>query len=92
MAHETDHEKIATLILDELDDPLNGVTGNDAIHTLASAAHRQSCSLIVVVERWWTGDKQPVRTLTWARRLSGNSTAIFGWARDHESVRRATGN
>jgi hypothetical protein len=62
------------------------------VHTLASAAHRRGWSLMVVVEHWWTGDKQALRTLTWARRLTGNSTTIFGWVRDHETVRRATGS
>ena len=47
-------------------------------------------SLMVVMEHWWQCDREPLRTTTWARRLSGNSGAIMRWMKDHEAVRRAT--
>lgn len=52
---------------------------------------KASWSLMVVTEHWWGDGKEPLRTSSWARRLAGSSAAIFGWARDHEAVRRATG-
>lgn len=61
------------------------------VHSLISPGPGKPWSLMVVVEHWWASDKKPVKTLTWARRLAGNSTAIFSWARSHEAVRRATG-
>jgi hypothetical protein len=47
-------------------------------------------SMLVVVEHWWGEKKEPLKSRTWVRRLSGNSTAIAAWARTHETVRRAT--
>jgi len=60
------------------------------VHKLASARAEASWSLIVVVEHWWQSNKVPLRTTTWARRLSGSSAAIMSWVRGHEAVRRAT--
>ncbi|HUK10318.1 MAG TPA: hypothetical protein VLX09_20775 [Stellaceae bacterium] len=61
------------------------------VHTLAFApTDKPHWSLMVVVEHWRQGDKDVLRSTTWARRLSGSTAAITSWAKNHEAVRRAT--
>jgi hypothetical protein len=61
------------------------------VHTLTFALRdKPHWSLMVVVEHWRLGDREVLKTDTWARRLSGSSAAIISWAKNHDAVRRAT--
>ena len=46
---------------------------------------RRGWSLMVAKEHWWAGQRSdPVRSVHWARPISGNRKDIIEWFRKHE--------
>ncbi len=48
-----------------------------------------SWTLMVVTEHWWDGSEELVKSVSWARVISGNPKAITTWLRGQEKVRSA---
>lgn len=38
-----------------------------------------SWKLLVVIENWWSGDSELLKTTTWARVLEGSPKAVVSW-------------
>jgi hypothetical protein len=49
------------------------------VHSLRSSAARAPWALLVVVEHWWDSDGRPLKSATWAHRVSGSNQAIVAW-------------
>jgi hypothetical protein len=48
---------------------------------------RKGWSLMVTKEHWWIGQRsEPIRSVHWARPVSGNRKDIMGWFRKHERL------
>lgn len=45
----------------------------------ANAASRWK--LMVVIENWWSGDNEPLKTTTWGQVIEGNPKAVVSWMR-----------
>jgi hypothetical protein len=41
--------------------------------------------LLVAVEHWWDGDRELLKSITWARVLEGNAKAVLVWMRERET-------
>jgi hypothetical protein len=58
------------------------------IHLLRRHA-RQSVSgwhLMVVIENWWGGSNDAIKTTNWARVLDGNPKSVVSWLRGQERI------
>lgn len=51
---------------------------------LMTKPHPGSWSLIVVKEMWWDGNDKVIRSVQWAKPLSGNRAKILEWLRAEE--------
>lgn len=45
-----------------------------------------SWKLMIVIENWWSGDNELLRTATWARVVEGNPKAVLNWMRVQERI------
>jgi hypothetical protein len=57
-------------------------------HWLTCSRNRKSgWVLLVVVEHWWDGEHEPLRTTVWTRTLAGSRRAIIDWFREQGRIR-----
>lgn len=57
---------------------------SNEVHTLRRSAPGGAWVLVVVIENWWDGRREPIKTTTWARAIEGSAKDIVAWMRQHE--------
>jgi hypothetical protein len=57
---------------------------SNEVHILRRAAPSGGWVLMVVIENWWDGEHESIKTTTWARAIEGNAKDIVAWMRERE--------
>jgi len=60
-------------------------------HLRRTLGEGQSWHLMVIVENWWDGEGDTLKTTTWARVVRGDPGTIIRWLNQQEKVRAAYG-
>lgn len=58
-------------------------------HLRRSAASGTRWSLMVAAEHWWDETGHPLKTMNWARVITGDAVSIITWLKGQEKVRLA---
>jgi hypothetical protein len=56
----------------------------DEVHLLRRGGRDGRWLLMIVIENWWDGTHEPIKTSTWARVLEGDAKAVVAWMRENE--------
>jgi hypothetical protein len=54
------------------------------VHTLRRSGRSGGWLLMVVIENWWDGEHEAIKTTTWARVIEGDAKAVVAWMREHQ--------
>lgn len=57
---------------------------SNEIHTLRRSGRNVGWLLMIVIENWWDGRHEAIKTTTWARVLEGDAKAVVAWMRERE--------
>jgi hypothetical protein len=57
---------------------------SNEVHTLRRSGRNVKWLLMIVIENWWDGEHDPIKTTTWARVLDGDPKVVLTWMREHE--------
>ena len=57
---------------------------SNEVHLLRRSGREVRWLLMIVIENWWDGAHEPIKTSTWARVLEGNANAVVAWMRENE--------
>jgi hypothetical protein len=57
---------------------------SNEVHTLRRSAPNGGWVLMVVIENWWDGRRESIKTTTWARAIEGSAKDIIAWMRARE--------
>jgi hypothetical protein len=57
---------------------------SNEVHTLRRSAPNGGWVLMVVIENWWDGRRESIKTTTWARTIEGTAKDVVAWMRERE--------